>query len=41
MKTDVIVNLLIQDCSFLWVDETVGKECGSNVSSCLIGKLVG
>ena len=32
-KTDIIFSLLINNWSFLWVDKTIGKECGSNVSS--------
>lgn len=38
MKTDVIFSWPIYDCSFLWVNKTVGKECGSNVSSNLLGR---
>ena len=36
-KTDIIFSLLINDWSFLWADKTIGKECGSIVSSCLLG----
>ena len=37
-KTDVKFSLLINDWSFLLVDWTIGKECGLNVSSRLLGE---